>query len=587
MAQSDTARGFGERKLAAVMACDVVGYTRLMSADEQDTLVRFKSHVDRVIRPQIEGKGGRIVKLMGDGVLAEFPSVVDCVRSAIAMQEQLAALNASEEPARRMDLRVGINAGDIVVDKDDIFGDSVNVAARLEGIADAGGIAISDAVAAQLKGRLQVDLEPRGEVQFKNLPSPVRVWRVRGMTGVTPPAASLAMPDKPCIAILPFAVMGASDDHDALADGLTEDITTALSRIHSLFVIARNSAFTYKGRAVDIKQVARELGVQYVLEGSVRKAGNRLRITAQLIDALSGTHVWAEKYDREHVDIFDLQDEITRNVAATIQTEVTIFEGERRRLSSARDLRLNDLLKIAWRETYRLSREGFAVAHDAIGKARAIDPDHPEVLRVLATIQFHEAYLGLVEDPANAREGALHNARRAVELHDANEYAHWIYGTGLIFFNKFDEAISQLRRAIELNPNCSLAYGSLGTVLMWAGQGEESIRNNEIALRSNPRDPSNFFRYFGLAGAYFQIERYEDCLRWARQAAQQKPEWLMPRLFLASALGHLGQLQEAANAYRAIENMAKGRLEASIDELPFRKEEDRARLRAGLMKAHP
>ncbi len=585
MTAPNPAHSFGERKLAAIMAGDVVGYSRLVALDEVGTLAKFKTHVEGVIRPQIARERGRLVKTMGDGVLAEFASVVDCVRCAVAIQEQMAVLNAPEEFDRRMDLRIGINAGEILVDSGDIYGDAVIVACRLQATADAGGISLSDAAVSQIKDRRQFDLEPRGEVQLKNIPQAVRVWRISGMAGVSPPAASLAMPDKPCIAVLPFAVMGVSDDHDALADGLTEDIITALSRIHNLFVIARSSTFTYKGRAIDIKQVARELGVQYVLEGSVRETSGRLRISAQLIDASSGVHVWAEKYDRARSDVFELQDEITRNVAASVQTQVSIAEGDRWSRIPPRDHRITDHLNIAIREIYRVNRHGFVSARVALDKARAIDPDNAWGFQIEAVVIWHEAYLGLAENPAANYQHALAAGRRAIELDQTNEYAHWIYGLSLSSFHRYDEAADSLRRAIEINPNCSVAFGSLGTVLMWGGDPEESIRNSEIALRSNPRDPANFFRYFNLAGAYLQLERYADAVRWARQAAQRRPDWAYGQIFLAASLAHLGQVQDAAAAYAAADELAGGRLAQVIEGMPFRRQEDRARVLAGMEKA--
>ena len=494
-----------ERRLAAILAADVVGYTRLMGKDETGTLAALKAHREELIEPKIAEHRGRLVKLMGDGLLAEFPSVVDAVSCAVAIQEGVAERNVGVPDNRCLDFRIGINIGDVIVENDDIYGDGVNIAARLESMAEPGGVCVSEDVFRHVDGKVDIAFEDSGAHWLKNVSKPVHVYRCLltiGRDGVVTSRTtgpSFDLPDKPSLAVLPFTNMSNDPDQEYFADGIAEDIITALSRISWFFVTARNSSFSYKGKAVNVTQIGRELGVRYVLEGSVRKSGQRLRITAQLIDALNGNHVWGERFDRDLSDIFDVQDEITRNVVASTQTQVQLREGSFFEHIERPSLPVWALINRAWSLWYELTPEaldnGMRLAEEAV----ALDPKSGRAYQTLATMHWNTYWMGFSEDLPQTLRGAKDAATKALRCNGHDEYAHWVLGLISMAEGAFDKAVAELERAIEINQNCSLAYGSLGTVLNFAGDPKRSIVNNEIAIRSNPRDPSLFFRYSGLA----------------------------------------------------------------------------------------
>jgi adenylate cyclase len=361
------------RRLAAILAADVVGFSKLIGEDEAGTLAALREIRKEIVNPVLAEHGGRVFKLMGDGMLAEFPSAVQALRAAMSIQERLRQRNAEAPPGRRIEVRIGVHQGDVVVEGSDLLGDGVNIAARLEGLAEPGGICVSGRVHEDAAGKIALDAKDMGEQNLKNIARPVRAYRVSTSSGEIKKEGdgpALPLPDKPSLAVLPFQNMSGDPEQEYFADGLSEDIITALSRMHSLFVIARNSTFTYKGRSVDVKQVSRELGARYILEGSVRKVGNRIRITGQLIDGETGRHIWADRYDRELVDIFDIQDEITRAVAASVQTQVVLFEGE---VVSRERMDVWSLLKRAWSRIYTLN---FASLEEA-SPHFSYSPPHP------------------------------------------------------------------------------------------------------------------------------------------------------------------------------------------------------------------
>jgi len=416
------------RRLAAILAADVVGYSRLIRADEEGTLAALKRLREEVIDPGMAAHDGRIVKLMGDGVLAEFGSVVDAVRLAVQVQEGVAERNAELPEERRIAFRVGINLGDVVIDGDDIHGDGVNVAARLEALAEPGGICISAAVHDQVRDRLDLHFEDLGERQVKNLDRPVHVWR--WATEASPLAAALsatsaplALPDKPSIAVLPFDNMSGDPDQEFFADGMAEDIITALSRMPWFFVIARNSSFTFKGRAVDVKQVAAELGVKYVLEGSVRKAGNRLRITAQLIDATTGKHVWAERYDREIADLFEVQDEVTRSIVGAVAPEFLSAESQTARRKDPAQLDAWECVVRGRGHLWKLAREDAAEARELFERAIALAPSGEFGTSDLALVYFLESFYRWSDDPQESLAAMLRTAEQAVAADDQDPWA--------------------------------------------------------------------------------------------------------------------------------------------------------------------
>ena len=579
-----------ERRLAAVMATDVVGYSRLIRADEEGTIAALQALRADLINPKIAEHHGRIVKLMGDGMLVEFASVVDAVHAAVETQQAVTDHNADVPADKRIELRIGINLGDVVIDGDDIQGDGVNVAARLEAMAEPNGICISGMVYEGVRDRIDVPFEDLGEQEVKNIERPVRVWRWLAGDGAAPVKSlgatePLPLPDKPSIAVLPFTNMSGDVEQEYFADGIAEDIITALSRVEWFFVTARNSSFTYKGRAVDVQQVGRELGVRYILEGSVRRSGQRLRVTAQLIDATSGNHVWAERYDRELSDIFDVQDEITRNVVATTQTQIQLTEGSLFEELEKLSLPVWALVNRSWKLMYELNDQSLQEAISMAEEAVSLDPGSGRAHQALASALFHWVWMGFATDVDTVYARALRMAERAVRLDKNNEYSHWTLGLLKLLNGEHGKAIAELERAIEINPNCSLAYGTLATVLNYAGYPERAIGNNEIAIRSNPRDPSIFFRYSGLALSHFMTKQYEAAIEWARKAAHLKPEWHQGHAVLVASLVESGHLDDAR---LAVEDFVSQSPKASLSEittLPFRVPAHREQLVSALRKA--
>ncbi len=573
-----------------MLAADIVGYSKLTREDEEGTIARVRALRTELIDPKVTEHDGRIVKLMGDGILIEFSSVVDAVHAAIEVQRDMAAHNETVQTGKRIQFRVGINLGDVVIDGDDIQGDGVNIAARLEGIAPPGGICISDNVHDQVRDRTHFVFEDLGEQQVKNIDRPIRVWRWQAAveSGLTEPGTgddSLSLPDRPSIAVLPFDNMSGDPEQEYFADGIAEDIITALSRVEWFFVTARNSSFTYKGRAVDVQQVGRELGVRYVLEGSVRRSGPRLRITAQLIDALSGKHVWAERYDRELSDIFDVQDEITRNVVASTQTQIQLTEGSLLDGLEKLSLPVWALVNRSWKLMYEMTAESLPEAVRLAEEATAIDPGSGRAHQALASALFHWVWMGFADDDVEAVSRGRRMAERAVRLNANDEYSHWILGMYMLLASEFEKAVSELERAIEVNPNCSLAYGSLATVLNYAGQPERSILNNEIAIRSNPRDPSIFYRYSGLALSHFLLNQLDEAIDWARKSVQFKPEFFLGHAVLAASLVEHDEIEQARQAIEEFSDQSPRASIGYIASLPFRTPAQRDRLVGALRTA--
>ena len=579
-----------QRRLAAILAADVAGYSRLMGKDEEGTLATLTAHLKELIEPCIAEHRGRVVKTTGDGLLAEFASVVDAIRCAIVFQEGMMARNTDTPEASRIEFRIGVNLGDVIVQDDDVYGDGVNVAARLEGLATPGKIVVSGMVHEAVKAKLDIRFDDLGPQEVKNIAEPVRAYSVSPEVAQNRPqhavsANPLPLPDKPSIAVLAFDNMSGDPEQEYFSDGITEDIITALSRISWFFVTARNSSFTYKGKAVDAKQVGRDLGVRYLLEGSVRKAGQRLRISAQLIDALTGNHVWAEHYDRDLSDVFAVQDEITRNVVASTHTQVQLQEGSYFEYFERPSLPVWALTNRAWQLLYELTPAALAEATRLAQEAITLDPDNGRAHQTLAVMRWHTYWMGFADDLPQLLKDAHESATTALRLKGHDEYGFWIHGLILMSEESFDRAVAELERAIDINPNCSLAYGSLGTVLNFAGRPKESIANNEIAIRSNPRDPSIFFRYSGLALSYFLLEDYESAIQWAQKATQQKRDWFQGYAVLSASYAALDRLVESESAVR--EYLAEFPSATSTDMLriPFKRVEYGERLVDALRKA--
>ncbi|MBR0829407.1 tetratricopeptide repeat protein [Bradyrhizobium manausense] len=540
-----------QRRLAAILAADIAGYSRLMGADEEGTLAQLKAHRHAQLDPKIEEHLGRIVKTTGDGMLAEFASVVDALRCAIEIQRGMLERNADVPLERRIEFRVGINVGDIIIDGGDIYGDGVNVAARLEGLAEPGGICVSGRVQEDARGKLDIAFEDAGEQQLKNIAWPVRVYRVR-LGGETTQVRSavalpLALPDKPSIVVLPFTNMSGDSEQDYFADGVTEDIITGLSRARWLFVIARNSSFAYRGRSTDVKQVAHELGVRYVLEGSIRKVGERVRISAQLAEGTSGRQLWAKRYDRELSDIFAMQDEITETIIGAVEPE--LGKVERRRSAGKRPDNLDawDLYQRGMSHLYEYTKEDLQRARQYFVQAIAKDPQLGPAHSGLAETYYYEGVYGFAESISDNREKALAPALRAVVLDAEDAGAHCTLGRAYYMRRAYDAAFRELKTALELNPSLALAHYGLGATLLFSGRAAESIPHLTAAIRLSPHDPNMGSFLVRLADAAYFLKRYEEAAEWAMRALQQ-PNFQWSRYtVLIAALAQLGRLDEARN----------------------------------------
>ena len=538
------------RRLAAILAADVAGYSRLMGVDEEGTLAALKAIRRELGDPKIAEHRGRIVKTTGDGLLVEFASVVDAVRCAVDVQREMALRNAELPVERRIEFRIGINLGDIIIDEGDIFGDGVNVAARLEALAEPGGICVSRVVRDQVRDKLDFSFDDRGEQQVKNIARPVRVFDVRVAGEIATPApeptarAALPLPDKPSIAVLPFANMSGDPDQEYFVDGMVEDIITGLSRIKWLFVIARNSTFVYKGKAIDVKQVGRELGVRYLLEGSVRKAGNQVRVTGQLIDTASATHVWAQRYDRALDDIFALQDDLTMSVIGAIEPTLRQAEIERAKRKRPDSLDAYDLYLRALPLAFTAMPEFADKALDLLQQAVAIEPDYAVAHAFIAWCYENRFLRGGLD--AETRAAGIHHARRAIATggDDATALAVAAFVIGILE-RDYHAAFNAFDRALALSPSSSLAFGFSSIVRAWAGDSPTSVEQAETALRLSPFDPLIFMPYVGLAYAHFFAGRFEDSASAAGLAAQSNPGFSVPRILQTAALANLGRIDDA------------------------------------------
>jgi len=546
------AEGRVERRLAAILAADVVGYSRLMGEDEAGTLARLKSLRAEAIDPKVAAYGGRIVKSMGDGLLIEFPSAVDAVGLAVEMQADIAGRNAGVPEERRLRFRIGINIGDVIVDGGDIFGDGVNVAARLEEQAEPGGILVSGLVQESVRNRLEVAFEDRGERSLKNIANPVRVFGIAVPTGDVrqgAPAAADALFRKPAVAVLPFANMSGDAEQEYFADGLTEDIITALSRWRSFPVIARNSTFAYKGQSPDIREVGKALGARYVVEGSVRKAGNRVRVTAQLINSDTGHHVWAERYDRDLDDIFALQDEMTDRIAAIVEPAIAGAEVRQLAARPPRELSVWDLCIQGQHLIYEGTKESNRKARDKFNRAIEIDPDYARAWAGLAYTHMHDVRLRFTDSREESLKSALDAARRAVAADESDAEARTMLARTLNASGRTENGLAEIRRALELNPQNTSAIMTIAVIRAFKqGAPEEGIGWFERTLEINPNDPRNYIIKTHLAVAHICAGNYEQAAELARDATGARADYIESHAALASALGHLGRVEEAAQA---------------------------------------
>ena len=583
-----------ERKLAAILAVDVAGYSRLMGEDEEGTLAALRAIRRELGDPKIKEHRGRIVKTTGDGLLVEFASVVDAVRCAVETQREMAMRNAGIPPERRIEFRMGINLGDIIVEDGDIFGDGVNVAARLEALAQPGGICISRVVRDQVRDKLDFTFADMGEQQVKNIARPVRAHRILvGAEAVAPVGAGDAITasarpvaQKPSIAVLPFANMSGDPEQEYFTEGITEDIITNLSRNRAFFVISRSTSFTYKGPAVDVGKVARELGVRYVVEGSVRRAGNRVRITAQLIDAETGHHLWADRYDRELADVFAVQDEIAQSIAGAIAPGIISAEVRHAQHKDPSQLDSWDRTVRAHWHIRRFTQSDLAEACRLLEEAIALDPSNSMALADLAFARHFEAVFGWGEGPAESHARLGEAARKAVAADDSDSMAHTSLAIFELFSGRHEEARRRLHRALDLDPNSMYARGYLGVSYGFGGDYDAALTNLEEAMRLSPRGPLLIIWHLCKGWAALLAGRDEEAVENATQAAEANPEFPDIYAVLASANGHLGR---AGPARAALDQLSRRMPALTVGDerlnRPFAREGDRERFLIGLRKA--
>ncbi len=576
-----------ERRLAAIFAADVAGYSRLVGADEEGTVARLSSHRRELIEPKIAEHQGRLVKIMGDGVLAEFASPVKAVRCAIDVQHGMAKRNADIPEGARIEFRIGINLGDVVVEDDDIYGDGVNVAARLENIAEPGAVYISRAVRDFVTDAAELVLEDLGEQPLKNIAKPVQVFRIAAanQAGAAARAAAVpAVPHKPSIAVLPFTNMSGDAEQEYFTDGMTEDLITDLSKISALFVIARNSSFAYKGKSVKVQEIGRDLGVRFVLEGSIRKSGNRVRITAQLIDAESAGHLWAERFDRDLTDIFATQDEVVEKIVRALAVTLTQGEAQRLRRRGTANIEAYETWLRARELLSRSTREAVAQAKAMYHRAIKLDPTYAVPHAGLALAGISNYVSDWTDDPGAELDESERSARRALELDDSEPAAHMALGSVMLWRRNLEGALAEFRRMIELDPNFAQGHSATGLALMYAGRAAEALEAFAIAKRLDPHHPSIFLHF--VAQANFSLGRYEAAAELLLKRIARTPATDSSRMMLAACYGHLGRADEARAAWAELLKVnPKFSLEQRERVLPYKDPRDFARIAEGLAKA--
>jgi TolB-like protein/class 3 adenylate cyclase/Tfp pilus assembly protein PilF len=579
------------RKLAAILAADVAGYSRLTGIDEEGTLKRLRKLRRELINPGVSLHRGRIVKTTGDGILIEFPSVVDAVRCAIDVQRGMVGRNADAPTDRRIEFRVGINLGDVVVEGDDLLGDGVNVAARLQGIAEPGGVCISEDAYRQVQDKVFVGFIDMGEQRLKNIARPVRAYRIvlEHSAEAMKVATALPLPDKPSIAVLPFQNMSGDPEQEYFADGIVEELTTALSRFRQLFVIARNSSFAYKGRAVDVKQVGRELGVRYILEGSVRKAGNRVRITGQLVDTATAAHLWADRFDGGLDDIFDLQDQVTASVVGAIAPTLEKAEIERAKREPTESLDAYDYYLRGLASFYQFaSRQACAEALRLFNRAIELDPDFASAYARAAYCYAWGKGSGWMTNPANETPEVARLAERAVDLGKDDAVVLATSGWALAFVVRdLDAAAAFIDRALVLNPNLAEAWFCGGWVKIWRGEPDTAIEHFARAMRLSPLDPHVTGMRTGTAHAHLFAGRYDEACLWAGMALREAPNFHAALRIGAASNALAGRAAEANKAVARLQQLDPALRVSNLRDVlgPYRRPEDLARYEEGLRQA--
>ena len=578
---------FPARRLATILAADVVGFSAMMERDEEKTYAQIETLRRELIEPALAKHQGRLVKTTGDGFLAEFASPVEAVRSALGIQEQLCALGGPELQAFR--LRIGMTLGDILVAADgDIYGDSVNVAARLQQMAEPGDVCLSGALYDQVDRKIDQIFENRGEHHIKNIDRPVRVYGLaRTAAKEAVRSGPLPVPDKPSIAVLPFQNMSGDPEQEYFADGMVEDIISGLSYLPWLMVIARNSTFTYKGKVVDVKQVGRELGVRYVLEGRVRKAGARVRITGQLIDATTGGHIWAGRFDGALEDVFDLQDRVTANVVGAIEPRLQRAEIERARRKPTEILDAYDYF-LRGMASFFFTRDSLIEARRFFQRATELDPNYASAYGMAAWCVHLSKTNGWMIDPEREIAEGIRLARRAAAVGKDDPTALWSSGHSLAYLaGEVETGITYIDRAIVLNPNLASAWSSSGWLRTYLGQPEDAIERLQRSMRLSPLDPFAYFGYAGMALAHIVACRYDEAVSWAAKARNEQPDWATSLRLAAIAYAlwdKIAEAQEAMARLRAIDPTLRL---SNLDRVapPLRRPEDRDRFVEGLRKA--
>jgi adenylate cyclase len=574
-----------KRKLTAILSADVEGYSRLMGEDEDATVRKLKAYLE-LITEVIQNYRGRVVDSPGDNLLAEFGSVVDAVRCAVEIQKALKSRNAELRENKQMKFRIGVNLGDVIADDERIYGDGVNIAARLEGIADGGGICISGTVFDSIENKLALEFQSLGEHSVKNIVKPIRVYRVlfEHDTALAESSSAFDLPDKPSIAVLPFINMSGDPEQEYFSDGITEEIITGLSKIPKMFIIARNSTFTYKGTPVKVQKVAKDLSVRYVLEGSVRRAGDRVRITAQLIDALNGYHLWAERYDRTLKDIFAVQDEITKKIITALQVKLT--EGEQASHQAKGTDNLEAYLKFLQGHYYwqKLTPDDNVRVRQLAEEIIALDPEYPKGYLLLGLVNLSDAWFGLSKAPNKSIEQVLKFAQKVISLDDSDPDGYFLLGGAYLHMKQHEKSIAARERALALNPNHADYLHVLGTSLLFAGRPQEAIPLMEKSIRFNPIPPNNYLPH--LAHAYQDAGLYEEAIAACKKAIHVEPDNLGAHLCLTSAYVLLGHEEEArATAEGVLKIEPKFSLEHLSKMLPYKNQVDSDRHIDALRKA--
>ena len=575
-----------ERRLAAILSANVVGYSRLMEADEAGTLARLKALRADTVDPAFAAHGGRIVKLMGDGALVEFPSVVDAVECAVAVQLAVAEAGGEMAEDQRIAFRIGVNLGDVIIEGDDIYGDGVNIAARLQEIAEPGGVCIAGTVYDHVKGKLDAAFDDMGAQEVKNIAEPVRAYRwVDAVAGLSS-AAPLALPDKPSLAVLAFDNLSGDPEQEYFSDGIAEDIITELSQYRSLFVIARNSSFEYKGRAKNVGVIGRELGVKYIVEGSVRRAGSRVRITAQLIEAKTGNHLWAQRYDRDLEDIFAVQDEVTEAIVTAVEPELASVERRRAQRKPVESLDAWESYQRGLWHAFRYEPGENAKAQQFFQRAIELDPNLSSAHAGLSYALYYGIILGLIDDPEERIAEAIDIAKTAVSIDPTDPFAHVALGRAYLLAREHEASLAALDVALALTPNYANAHFGRAHTLWQAGRPDDTIVSHDEAIRLSPRDPLMWAFQASKAIALLLLERYDEAAEYARQALPQPNTAIWANMAEISALGHLGRAEEAAQALARARPIKPDLALDFVDTaLKFKHQRDRQHYIDGLIKA--